>query len=337
MFERFRPLSLVSKTVFPLKHDHDFNSSLSIAGLTIGIYSALDLPLLSSERFLPFQTSSTKKDIEVHFHSIGGESLTGPPIDPESDPRLSNAGRRGTDSPLLRSRQVQTRLNASRSHTDRLFVEILREAISILDFKSSRADFFIMPGSKPGFKDRLIGPAMLAPFLPRFNACLLHASAVVRRGKTAVFLAPDEGGKTTAACLAPGGTILGDDQVPLRRHGNGFRAFGTPWGLHVDPKRQAPLAGLFLLDKASRFALARLTPRELVPHIWREVQDPLSILPRPLKKKAFTPVCAIAAAAPAWKLSFPRDHIDWEILDRALDQKTSAPAKRNKQGQKNHG
>lgn len=324
MYKRLSPISLLSKTVSSSKNEHDFNTSLSIAGLTIGIHSALDLPLLISERFLPFQTSFTKKDILVHFHLIGSACLTGPPIDPESDPRLAKTGRRGTDSPLLHSRQVQACLNASRNHTDRLFLEIFPEAISIIDFKCNRADFFYTPGSDPGFEKRLIGPAMLAPFLSYFNACLLHASAIVRRGRTAVFLAADEGGKTTAVCLSPGGAILGDDQVLVRRFGKGFQVCGTPWGMHVDSKLQAPMAGLFLLEKAPRFSLASLTTHELVPHIWEEIKNSLSILPKPLKKKAFAIVCEIAASVPVWRMSFPKDHVDWKAIDQAMEIKVKS-------------
>ncbi len=249
---------------------------------------------------------------------IASENLTGPPLDPDSDPLLAKAGRRGTDSPLLRSMQVQACLNHARDHTDLLFVEIFPEALSILDFKNNRANFFYTAGSAPQVEKRLIGPAMLAPFLPSFTACLLHASAIVRHGRTAVFLAPDEGGKTTAVRLSPSGTILCDDQLLLRRFPEGYRVSGTPWGLHVDAKVQPPLGGLFLLEKASRFALAPLAPYDLVPHIWEEIKNSISILPKPLKKKAFAIVCEIVAAVPAWRMSFPKEQIDWEKIDQAM-------------------
>ena len=297
----------------------NFFWALNIAGLTINIRSELDIAFLNSERFLPFQTTSKKKEIFIFFHLIGSKDLTGPPLDPDSEPLLVKAGRRGTDSPLLRSKHVKARLHHARDHTDLLFVEIFPEALSILDFKSNRADFYYSPGSTPELEKRLIGPAMLAPFLPKFDACLLHASAIVRHGRTAVFLAPDEGGKTTAVRLSPSGTILCDDQVLVRRFPEGCRVSGTPWGLHVNAKVQPPLGGLFLLEKASRFALAPLATRDLVPPIWGEIKNSLSILPKPLKKKAFAIICEIVAAVPAWRMSFPKKHIDWEKIDQAMN------------------
>jgi len=188
----------------------------------------------------------------------------------------------------------------------------------MIDFAQGRSDFFYYSDSENTCSEIGFGPAMLAPFLPRFNALLLHAAAIARHGKAAVFLAADEGGKTTAVRLAPGGTILGDDQVIVRRSREKFRVHGTPWGLHVDAKLHAPLAGLFLLNKAGRFALEPLTARELVPQIWNEIRNPLAILPGPLKKKAFAVLCDIARAVPAWKMDFPKEHIDWNAVDRAL-------------------
>ena len=289
--------------------------------MTIKIHSELDLALLNSERFQPFQTSSKKREIFICFQVIVSENLAGPPLDPEGDPLLAKAGRRGTDSPLLRSKQVKACLNHARDHTDLLFVEIFPEALSILDFKNNRANFFYIPRSAPKVEKRLIGPAMLAPFMPNFDALLLHASAIVRHGRTAVFLAPDEGGKTTAVRLSPSGTILCDDQLLLRRFPEGYRVSGTPWGLHVNAKVQPPLGGLFLLEKASRFALAPLAPYDLVSHIWEEIKDSLSILPKPLKKKAFAIICDIVAAVPAWRMSFTKAHIDWQAIDKATNKK----------------
>ena len=116
---------------------------------------------------------------------------------------------------------------------------------------------------------------------------LLHASAIIRDGRAAVFLAPDEGGKTTAVRLASSGTILCDDQVIVRRRRKRFHVWGTPWGLHVNATAHAPLAGLFLLKKAKRFSLTHLPAHRLVPFIWQEIKAQLSILPKPLKTKAF--------------------------------------------------
>ena len=200
-----------------------------------------------------------------------------------------------------------------------LAIEIHHGAITILDFKENRAEMFLSRKFSDELDRHGIGPAMLSPFLANFDACLLHASAIVHQGRAAVFIAPDAGGKTTASSLAPNGSVIGDDQILLRRISGGFQVSGTPWGLQIDSNLRAPLAGLFILEKAQKFSLAPITSADLVSCLWQEGKDLLSILPKPLKSKAFEIWCDLAAAVPAAKLSFPRDHIDWEALERMMN------------------
>jgi hypothetical protein len=294
---------------------------LTIAGLGIAIRSVLRADPREDVRFRPFHAPK-RNSVLIATHQIEPGDLIADKPDPEIDERLAPAGRRGVSSSLLRSMMVIERLDEAKGHTESLFVEMHPSRMTILDFHSGRGDFYFLSRKGRPLRCRWIGPAMLAPFLPRFDAIMLHASAIVRHGKAAVFLAPDEGGKTTAARLCPLGLILCDDQVIVRRSRGRFRAWGSPWGLHVDAKENAPLAGLFLLKKAKRFSLEPLPARELIPFIWGEIENSLSILPKPLKKKAFGIVCDIVAAAPAWTLSFAKDHIDWEQVDRALQRAT---------------
>jgi len=265
--------------------------TLAIGGLAIQIRAANTLPWLRSDNLESFQIAARRADITWTYLTV---------------------------NPLPGSPRIKALLHHAREHAERYAVEANAQAVTILDFKKKRADIYISPEFAPEAASRRIGPAMLAPFLPGFEACLLHASAVVRGGRTAVFLAPDEGGKTTAALLSPEGAILSDDQVLVRRFPEGFRVAGTPWGLHFDAKLQAPLSGFYLLEKGRDFSLTPLSARALVPYIWEEARDSLSILPTAQKKKAFTLICAMAASVQAWKLSFAKGYIDWQAIDETL-------------------
>lgn len=306
-------------------------------GIDITLKTNAIWPFILKNSFQAFRGKKAAADLLFVFSRVPAPQVAQPKRPGADHPRFSIASLSGVDSALLSAPQVGKRLAAVLKNPGTLALELKQESVMMFDFAHNRADLFYSPASQNNPGEIGFGPAMLAPFMPNFDALLLHASAIVRHGRAAVFLALDEGGKTTAVRLSPQGTILCDDQVLVRRVRGGFRVSGTPWGFHVNPRIQAPLAGLFLLDKADCFALEPLPVRELVAHVWEEIKNPLSMLPKPLKKKAFAVICAITAAVPAWKLSFPRDHIDWEILDRALEQKTSAPAKRNKQGQKKPG
>ena len=294
-------------------------SKLGLGGLVIEIHSPESLPFLREKRFLPFQTDAAVPDIHWNYQIIEMDPQVSVKRDPQNDLRPASVKHLGNGNALLAAPQVRKRLEQAGNHLQWLTIEIHQGAVTILDFKENRADMFFCREFADELGDHGIGPAMLAPFLADFDACLLHASAVVRKGRTTVFLAPDEGGKTTAARLAPeGGIILSDDRVLVRRVAEEFRVYGTPWGLHMDGKLQAPLAGLFLLKKARNFSLVPLTTRALVSYLWEEFENISAILPGPLKKKAFDLVCAMAAQIPIWKMSFSKDYIDWDALDKKL-------------------
>jgi hypothetical protein len=237
----------------------------------------------------------------------------------------------GSASPLLASRRVRERLRRTRIDPRLTALELKENAVTILDFSRLRADLF---RAGPGEREREafgFGPGMLGLFLPAIGACLLHAAAIVRDGRAAILLAPDEGGKTTAVRLAPSGIILCDDQVIVMRGQGGFHVWGTPWGLHVTAGAHAPLAGLFLLKKARRFQLRPLSRRALAAAIRLETAGSLAILPRELRRKAGAIIDALVAAAPAWTLAFPKDHIDWREVDEALRMRTGNTGKRERE------
>lgn len=275
-------------------------------------------PFSLKDSFQAFRAMNSRPALLFMFNRVPARRTIRSNFSSPQGRSFSIAALSGIDSPLLAAPQIRNRLPACLKNPKTLALELKQDSVTMIDFAHGRSDFFYYSDSANACSEIGFGPAMLAPFLPSFDALLLHAAAIERRGKAAVFLAADEGGKTTAVRLAPGGTILGDDQVIVRRSRGRFRVHGTPWGLHVDAKLQAPLAGLFLLQKAERFALEPLTARELVPRIWQEIKNPLAILPKPLKEKAFAILCDIAQSVPAWKMAFPKDHIDWNAVDRAL-------------------
>jgi hypothetical protein len=301
-----------------MKHEY-FKQTYVFGGLHIAIHFPQKQPFLNKKGFDSFRGDATAADICWDYQMIHPADMIQPPLNPENDPRLARARRIGSESPLLTATQVQARLEQAREHVDQLVVEMHPAAVTILDFSIHRADMFFNPDSGLQLKHHGIGPAMLAPFLPHFDACLLHASAIVRNGRTAVFLAPDEGGKTTAVRLSHDGTILSDDQVLIRRFPEGYRVSGTPWGLDSNSRVQAALGGFFLLQKAPAFAMQALDPAILSEYLQQEHSRPLDILPEPLKQKAFKDFTILSHSVPAWKMSFPKDRIDWAAIDQALN------------------
>lgn len=106
---------------------------------------------------------------------------------------------------------------------------------------------------------------ILINWLATFGDIILHASGVAIDGSGYCFIGHSGAGKSTiASALAERQqlTLLGEDQVVLRKLGQRFWIFGTPW--HEHPERcspmGAPLRKIFYLDRNGSETLTELTP-----------------------------------------------------------------------------
>jgi hypothetical protein len=105
--------------------------------------------------------------------------------------------------------------------------------------------------------------------LARERGVLVHACGVSVEGRGLLFLGTSGAGKSTTARLFKergGVTILSDDRIAIRREGDGFRIYGTPW--HGEEGWETPasatLNAVFLLEQAPRNRLIELAPSAAV-------------------------------------------------------------------------
>jgi hypothetical protein len=181
-------------------------------------------------------------------------------------------------------------------------------------------DLFFIPeyGDTP---EGYVAPSfrqLFAAFLPGFSALMVHSSGLIRNGRAALFLAPDEGGKTTVLKRSDGGQLLNDDQIIVRQEGDGFIAHATPLGRLTSGPCQAPLGGLFILEKATDFELVPVEPAGLVKRLWDEHHIYTFMLPKSLKRRSFDLFYDLCHRVPAYKMRFPRDHVDWGAVEAAM-------------------
>lgn len=105
---------------------------------------------------------------------------------------------------------------------------------------------------------------------------LLHASAVLNRGRAWVFCGPSNSGKTTIARLAGRRRVLNDDTVAVTKRSREFRVSATPFFGEGGPEMAAknvgaPIGALFFLTKSDGFAHRPLTSAEAVERAFPEV------------------------------------------------------------------
>jgi len=95
---------------------------------------------------------------------------------------------------------------------------------------------------------------------------LLHSASAIRNGKAFLFAGVSEAGKTTISRLAPlDVTLLTDEISYVRRRGDGYVAFGTPFTgelAKVGENVSAPISALYLLAKGRENRIDSITPGE---------------------------------------------------------------------------
>src|SRR5205085_1975329 len=109
---------------------------------------------------------------------------------------------------------------------------------------------------------RIVHSLVLAPQ----GGFLVHAASAIRMGKAFLFAGVSGAGKTTISRLAPpDATLLTDEISYVRRDGDGYTAYGTPFaGELAKPGEniQAPLGALYLLAQGSTNKIEPVGPAE---------------------------------------------------------------------------
>jgi hypothetical protein len=224
------------------------------------------------------------------------------------------------DQPLLRAPIVRARLHSALNESKEVLAIDRAGGLMIWTVGEDVMDFYYFLDLEDPSEARVARnyQHFFFAFLLDYYALPIHSSGLIRGERAALFLAPDEGGKTTALQLAPDGHLLSDDQVIVKRERKGLIAHGTPFGQLTSGPGQAPLGGLFVLEKADRFELTPLKPAGLVKTLWDEHLPYTSILPRPLKHRAFDLFYDMCHRVPIYRMSFRRDDLDWAAIDAVM-------------------
>ena len=225
----------------------------------------------------------------------------------------------GPDSPLLKSPMVRSQLRKCLRHPEDISLEMHSESFSIFDFYSKKLMIYYLLKRKKSLESSAVGPGILAPFSPLFGGFMLHSSSSVLNNKAALFLAKDEGGKTTVMKNGAAQDVLSDDQNILKKEDGAFFVHSTPWSTFPNGSRKARLGGLFLLEKASEFGLSRINPVDVLSFLWTEHVGYTLFMPKKLRVTAFDLLREACRSAPTYRMRFPQDYIDWDAVDRAME------------------
>ena len=224
------------------------------------------------------------------------------------------------DCDVLSFPSLHRLLEKCKKHSALIQIELRKQFAVIYDFKNHRIDVFQTSEHFASVAGGRMGPGSFACFLQDFGATLLHSSCVDYSGRAAVFLAMDEGGKTTAARLCDKGTVVADDQTLFKKDGKGrWLAYGTPWTTFTPHPAPTVPCAIFLLEKAESFSLNPLGSLELLASLWNEHSTLSYILPSNKREAMFDIYSNLATSVPAYLLKFSKDYIDQEAILKCLD------------------
>lgn len=180
-------------------------------------------------------------------------------------------------------------------------------------------DFSALAGA-PFYPLEYLDIVLYSNWLALRGDLILHASGVILRDEAVIFLGNSGAGKSTLAAdlkTAHNLTILGEDQIILRKIGGAFIAFGTPW--HEAPERcdsrGAPLGKLFFLDRAAKQTLTPLDGFEASVRIMTTAFIPYYL---PARVQAILDtLSSLPAQARAFLLSYQRGSDVLELIHSA--------------------
>jgi hypothetical protein len=321
----------------------------------IEFYTQSDIQLsgihnASTSRYLSLAENT---EISQYIHQITSRDLTGPPLNTYELNQIkkceipTSLGRGGVqilpltvivgqeekytpylayhqslaDLPILRDPGLRDRLSVCLEHAGQVTLILHPLTVEIRDYAAHRIDIYF-----PDILSEILQTSLahngveriFRIFLPEFDALMIHSSAVIRKGKAIFFLAPDEGGKTSVAEQAVRTSVLGDDQVILRKQEAGFMAHSTPWGQIVNDPISAPLGVFFLLEKSRQFGLVPVKPREVIEFLWSEQENFVKGAPNRLRTKIFDFIREAVHNVPLYKLRTPLNGIDWDRIDACV-------------------
>jgi hypothetical protein len=152
--------------------------------------------------------------------------------------------------------------------------------------------------------------------LAKQGGFLVHAASAIRGDKAFIFSGVSGAGKTTISRLAPpDATLLTDEISYVRRDGNRYFAYGTPFAgelARVGANESAPLSALFFLEKGPQNSIEPIAPTDAIQRLMRNIlffaHDP------ELVKLVFQSACEFASVVPMHRLIFVPDQRVWDII-----------------------
>ncbi len=295
-----------------------------IGGINIEIKTDVPITLFMQKKYSQFQLNKAIPQAVVNIIQIQNKLSMLPPLNKkECDILLQTVGfnSRWLKNPILRSMQIREALSDCYENPDQVYIEMAWNRIIIQNFSKKVFYYFYPACSKYKFSSPLFVAGLrnlLNVVFPSFCGILIHSSGMKIGNQGALFLAPDEGGKTTIVKKHAREIILSDDQIILSCKSGNYYMSSTPFGTMTCGPRCTKIGGIFLLKKSRNTSIRPIDSNAVLKFIWNEHFSQIIKYPKPLRINLFNMLYQICHKTPTYQLFFPKSGIDSEILNEVM-------------------
>jgi hypothetical protein len=145
---------------------------------------------------------------------------------------------------------------------------------------------------------------------------LVHSASAVRNDRGFLFSGVSGAGKTTISRLAPRDVRLLTDEISyVRRSGDGYQAYGTPFFGELGSAGEnitAPIVALYLLTHGPEDRAEALSPSLSVQRLLRNIL--FFANDASLVEKLFRSACEFVSKVPVYELTFRPDGEVWNLI-----------------------
>jgi hypothetical protein len=142
------------------------------------------------------------------------------------------------------------------------------------------------------------------------GGAIVHSALIAVAGGAVICPGVSGAGKTTLTRQLvhdPGLRVLSDDRAVIRRSGDGYMAYGTPWpgegGFAVN--QGLPLIGIGFIEQRARAMTERITRSEAIHRLVQVASVPF--FDRDAGPRVFDALTDLCGRVPVWRLDVPAD------------------------------
>jgi hypothetical protein len=298
-----------------------------IGNIKIKISSDIVLPTKKNALYKKFLVPAKDADAHYFFFELKRKSYSLSALGVEEKKALSRTlvfPERWLSNSVFRSPAVREAIQHCLLEPELFHLTLAWNRLIIRNFAENEFYFFYHPENKSEMSD----PMFIARFrnlisLSMANdfSFLLHGAGVMTRNGAALFLAPDEGGKTTLIKKFAANKILGDDQIVVRLVKNNFYLCSTPFGTMTCGPAESKLGGIFIIKKSKKFKILPANVNDVLRFLWKESFFTTIVLPKTLRTHVFDLLCQLCRRIPSYYIHTPIDSLDFKAIDEAMAEK----------------